>query len=470
MSATSAQYKFIEGFSSSSASPTDIWVVERDGQQYVLKIWIDKIVLDAKHNKYIDFPNVDFLRHEVEIYNYIKGNIIIPNNSRNLLSIQDSTYASFNDLLKILQTSKNKTKAQWKNNLIYNTIKLLTNPKDRIQIDGPDIMGNLQNKTIKMEYDGVLHEITATDNIIYRYICTQNMNGTSLTDYITTQIKKNNFNLKEFLNYAMLILCGGTLTLSLGGVTHNDFHYGNIMLSPHIHGPTEFHKKNYLFVTNSEIMIVNNPYTPIIYDFDRSVLKDHEYKEFEPYQYAGNCTTYHPKRDFLKFICQIYKFLIAVKTKTSSFKLQQDITDLLKNMWNELGISTNLKNQIIKISNNSCFFETPVQLSTLCMDDTLDTELASITDICSWIVSKSSYKRYPIDIILENELPNEIRQLFPTNMTDDKFKFYLIANIQFMGTFTENDKNSFIKNLSEKLLPKTKYQKFISFISKFTPM
>jgi hypothetical protein len=169
-----------------------------------------------------------------------------------------------------------------------------------------------------------------------------------------------------------------------------------------------------------------------IYDFDRAAVSRRSVVAMQqPYLInSGNCPSFHPKRDFLKQICNIYSSLkwlenqgdelpLALRTFRSQMMLRMVLDDALEDE--------------IKESDSRCWLQSKTGgVSTLCRDDQLATGLAEPADMVQWMLDQTAYRRFPLTAIAQNgDVFQKFRQQIPAT-EPAAVREYLAANTQFL--------------------------------------
>jgi len=430
-------FEFIEGYSANSASPTDIWKVRKksDGKYFIIKIFVIQLNLDKY---YLNTEDSALLLHEQNVYKYLKKDVVVEENARNILPLYSEGSMTYKQLLNILTTSKKNSKEQLESNFIYNLLALIFKHTSRIAVSEKnskiDLSYLYNYEYNKKQYVLNLHDCT------YGYICTPAINQLTLSDYFSKE-----FDMRKIMRYIFLVFLN-TMILSANGINQNDLHWGNILMSNKFYGYTEYYNKDYLLIFGNLVLVIRNTYIPIIYDFDRSAVNGQEIKLLKGYEYAGNCPNFHPNRDVLKTICNIYHYL---EDKRSQDKSNSGFyKDIQHRMLQTLVKKQSLREAIIDSSNASCWFETNANVSRLCLTADLNA-LESTQQMMSFTLQYADYDMYTTDIFnSDSNIPKNVESLF-SNYKGSKLNQYIKANTQFVGVVAPDDKDKILKKIGK---------------------
>lgn len=300
-------YRLIQGYSSRSASPTDIWQFQRDdGVLCIGKVYIQKI-----KNKPIE--SAIFLDREAYIYQQIsKRNQ--PCNDKFFVQFSDFlTNLSVDDLLKYVRQIQGVGREYLLENLIRSIWYMKTQPigffRTPISLDEvfrarPPLleMEEALNKERLLNIRfGIIITIETEHSTLYDYL----ERAEERIDLLEAQKPKKKFqwlrkqvkpplppegNIVSVLFYAISVL-------SNLGFNQNDMHWGNVLVERNAM------KVPYFIVFQDTCFKITNPDIPKLFDFDRGVERGKDFALLERYEQSGTCTFYHPYRDLLRAIC-----------------------------------------------------------------------------------------------------------------------------------------------------------------------
>ena len=94
---------------------------------------------------------------------------------------------------------------------------------------------------------------------------------------------------------------------SSSGMNHNDLHLGNILMDARMSSETPI--AGFVLPSNNQILFVNTPQVPRVFDYDRSTTEDMPNKLEDWLQEYGQTNEFYPLKDFLKVSCQIIEIL-----------------------------------------------------------------------------------------------------------------------------------------------------------------
>ena len=103
---------------------------------------------------------------------------------------------------------------------------------------------------------------------------------------------------------------------------------------------------------------------PIIYDFDRSVMRGQDAKWLTPYAWTGNCTFFNKNRDLIKGICE-FSLIVYTLRDTSDVPILEDYDKLFDECYMAVK-SPALKESIYT---GECFFSQGEGKSALCTEN-----------------------------------------------------------------------------------------------------
>jgi hypothetical protein len=203
----------------------------------------------------------------------------------------------------------------------------------------------------------------------------------------------NNFNqlstdAKKFMNI-MWVVFTTIACMSRVGINQNDLHWGNILFDKNYYGRTRFHKKKYIMCYNDDKILIDLPATPVIYDFDRASKEGVSMAILSRYRAGGNCPEYHKKRDFMRTLCIMYKYVSYFANEPGSDPLYKKIQ---REIYTVLIKKDNIRKQFDDQNDMSCWMSEGFN-SVQCSDNDLNNGLEDINLILSWIKSYTSFKK-----------------------------------------------------------------------------
>lgn len=396
-------FRIVEGIPSKSASSTDMFIVRdnRNEKVYFLKMFIDHYTLNIKTLTTIKKSSkitidTEQLVREIQFYKTLREKIIIPHNVRNLICIQGEGSFSTSEYIDLILKSTKLSYNQVLQNAKENTLYMLYLKDSREPIDSkrPEISFIENNYPVSEN-----SWIDFSQPFFYRFMITPKIQSLSLDKGLAKELERG-MNAKEFMNYMFIVFLTNYILASYG-LNQNDQHWGNILMDESYSGASRLHKKHYLIVYDQEVILIQNRYMLYMYDFDRSV---QEGKRFDVLNdpnlvSGGNCPDYHPKRDFIRTICNIYRFIQEEeKSDYMDFaSIQSDILGFVSNpRLREL-----IKKDYHEVQ-NSCLLQDFDKISVSCKPNLLK-DVASNVEILEWALSKTDYKRFRISELLDVE-------------------------------------------------------------------
>ena len=414
--------KAVKGQKSTSQSTSDIIFCDYSSGLYsgdvVLKLFINKYKETTKSTLTDNtFYRVKLLENELILYKQIKT-FIDKTNNRNLLylysSIEFKDADEYFNFLKQSQlktdTGKLLTDIQITRNIINNS-QYMINKNIRVR---NSINYDSSNNIIPFSYSQYTFNRDNIDITIdmkkntYKGIITRKSSGKTFTEYL--QKVKNSISVNDLMNYIFIILL--TLDrLSEIGINQNDCHWSNIFMENDYNGIGIKNLKKYFIIYNNTIIFNENMYTPVIFDFDRGVVKN----QFNPYlndafppdfapRTAGNCPLFNKKRDIVRNICHLFKFCKEVIDNTTNPHKKE-----YKNLYKELKEIV-LKNdrQIINIFENcnksDCWFnmgecgrDVDRNMDSYLCDDTFLNHISNNNEILRWTLDKTKFQKFTFD-------------------------------------------------------------------------
>lgn len=461
------RYRIIKGLSKSSssgagASPTDLFIVKdtETNKEYVFKVFIEEYTIIQKNNRQMYIqpgPDTIDLIHEIRMYKTLRESIIIPYNVRNLLCIHGDGKFVLKDYVQLVTRSTSLTELQALNNVVQNTKSMLKFP------DSKQVVITESNPVSSIEAEFLIDKkyiIDIKQPILYHAISTPRLNPLFIDACIDPEHKKATSS-KEFMNYIFLVLVTEFI-LSGFGFNHNDLHAGNIYLDKTYFGPSEHHKRVYLLVYNTHVLLINNEYIPYIYDFDRSIQKNKSRKSLRDDNFiaGGNCPRFHPKRDFVRTLCMVYQFI-----QVYNLKHIPDFSVIQYEILNNLMSSPKLRKIIEKDESFMCFMRDSDNVSVSCKDVHIDT-VKKREDILDWALKKTSYSYFTFEHLEDVEKRQtsspyykqvtKVLNEFKEGMNPTPVSVY--ANIQFVYPqdflYWDNDdrRSSFVNRIYQQLV------------------
>jgi hypothetical protein len=395
MSSWLNRFQLVEGFKSSSASRTDIWEVKdtQTGSRYIFKSFVSEFqTFDRRSSRIIpQIPlSADLLIHELNVYRSLRTRLIDPPevNARNVLCIAGDGQFDAKELFEFVQKNRPElSRANIQYNIYENLLFLLrlSKTRNRESITLKRSTPTIQKKDLEIPFGNV--DVVRLDlPIQYRCFFTPKIDRLSLADAIENGTIRS---LDACMRYVYLLFVTLLLTSSVG-VNQNDLHWGNILLSQNYYGPNAYHKRVYFLVFNDRLILIDNPYIPFLYDFDRAAIQNKIIPALEEnkdmYSRGGNCPRYNPKRDFVKMLCCLWHYLrILSRVDATARTYQNEIMTLL--------IRDETVRQAIRNSHDACWMTTADDSnSVLCLDEHLNTGISSRAGIVQWASERCSYK------------------------------------------------------------------------------
>jgi hypothetical protein len=283
-----SQYTFVKGHSSNTSSPTDLYIVEKDGVRYFIKAFI----ISNTHTEYL-------LLHEITYY--LLTTILYEKKViRNVVPIaQYSKKCS-------LQNLQDLVGPQYANNVVRNMYMITKRPNPKyptpilpVSSDGPqydaeEAARSLEGKAYGFIMTRVVDPITASQTPI------------TFHEYMSGE----NYTYAEFIQYYAQILY--TIIVFAGnGFNHNDLHVANILMDKYHDGETQFCKYECRNTGALEPLVfyTNTRYIARIFDFDRSTWSDFPNVALDAdpaNRRNGQSPRFMYKTDILKFTCVLF--------------------------------------------------------------------------------------------------------------------------------------------------------------------
>jgi hypothetical protein len=453
-------FRIVQGIPSKSASASDIFIVKdlRNNKVYFLKMFIDHYTLNTKTPTKIKMEtritiDTEQLVREIRFYKTLRERIIIPHNVRNLICIQGDGAFTTTEYMDLVLKSTKLTANQVARNVKENTLFMLYQAENREPIDIVRPESSFTEDNYAMSVNSW---VNFSQPFFYRFMITPKIQSLSLDKGLVKELDRG-MNAKGFMNY-MFILFLTQYIMSCYGLNQNDLHWGNILLDDSYFGSSSLHRKNYLLVYNEEILLIQNRYILFMYDFDRSVKQGEFFSVLNDPNLisGGNCPDYHPKRDFIRTLCNIYRF-IRDESKSNVSEFSEIQSDILTKFISNPHIRDLIKKDHHQ-NQNSCLLQDFDKVSLSCKPNLLK-EVASNFSILNWSLSKTDYKRFTISELLDVEKNRKqstyysnvksILNVFSTSFAGDRAES-IYANIQFFNSSdieywnTNNRKTSFV--------------------------
>lgn len=388
------RFQLIEGFKSGSASRTDIWDVKdlETGARYIFKSFVSEFqTFDRRSSRIVaQIPlSADLLIHELNVYRSLRTSLIEPPevNARNILCVVGDGQFDAKELFEFVQKYRpDLSRANIQYNIYENLLFLLrlSKARSREPLTLKRQVPVLQQRDLEVPFGNV--DVVRLDlPIQYRCFFTPKIDQLSLADAIESG-KVNS--LDSCMRYMYLLFLTLLLTSSVG-VNQNDLHWGNILMSQNYFGPSAYHKRIYFLVFNDRLVLVDNPYVPFLYDFDRAAIQNKVVPGLEENKYmysrGGNCPKFNPKRDFVKMLCCLWHYLrILSRSESKARTYQDEIMTLL--------IRDETVRDAIRNSHDACWMTTADDSdSVLCIDSHINNGISSRSGIIQWVSERCSY-------------------------------------------------------------------------------
>lgn len=441
------------GFDSNSASPTDILLVQPIVGKLVMKMYVIQAILkDGVSYNLMDVDHED-LDFEVEIYKRLKKELIDDPilQVRNIIPYIETVEFSFEmlraKLIMDFQTQGSPlTVNQISNNLIENTLIMLK------ILTGPGVRRKKINRAGNNSSPSFIYSLSPytfdVRSVIYRGIVTANGGSYKFTDYL---LRGANLQYTDIMRYFGLILIA-IRAMAKKGVNQNDLHFGNILMSEELTG-LGFQLKKYFLYYKEYLFLIDQEYTPFVYDFDRSSLQNNPAginNRLVGLEHGGNCPSFHLKRDLAKVVCSFYNHVSIRQQKPPNGTIApMDPVEEKKLNKGADFIHNNFVRGEIKdsfASGASCFMH-PVGQSSLpsdmCSDDQLNQNVTTWDIAISWVLSEGKFtsikwseRTSPGNINTYRQMLQEAniaRQMQGYTIDD-----YLSANFQWVGDGSMN--------------------------------
>jgi hypothetical protein len=292
--------KTVKGLKSTSASPSDTWIVDfKDDITYnnkpiskgFLKIFIDPENLE----KMFKTPEKLALKYELNIYKHIIDKIIkykiCPNFVKYISCGENCSYENLFNILKKLNISTGKEIKpediiiKLNRNLYY----IYKEKKDRPAIESSEILPLLR----PVHFDSL--------PLKYNIIMLENMDDSmTLHTWLYTFARRPEEYDREIWNILFQI-AAACYAMSLSKLVHNDLHSSNIFIKDL--GKEEI----FMYIINDRKIVIKTRYQPLIYDFDRGYTQ-----KFGANSFLNNlcnkysqCNMFVENKDIIKILCYV---------------------------------------------------------------------------------------------------------------------------------------------------------------------
>jgi hypothetical protein len=392
------RFKIVQGFKSDSASRSDIWesMDTQTGKSVIFKVFMYEFQSSEKttSEEYTEIPhNREGFLHEINVYQTLREYLIDdPSvNCRNILCIVGDGTFTHNDLYAALKRDTTLSAQNIEYNLNQNLrflIHLKEKPRYSITRElkkAPKLKASQWAIQLK---DG--RTVRLDLPVLLGCFITPKIDQLSIED----AIEKKVIRIPECFRYLFVIFIT-LLLMSSVGVNQNDLHWGNILLSKTYVGPSPRHKKHYFMVYNDQIILIDNPMIPIIYDFDRTSINHKRISTLEYnkdfYATGGNCPRFHAKRDFVKSLCCMFQYCNRLRATHPPAEEEAVLRQIQTEILGGLIKSEQVREAILR-SNEACWMSTVNQdNSILCFDRDLLHGVVSRQAIIDWCFSKCNY-------------------------------------------------------------------------------
>ncbi len=413
-----------------TGSSSDMYIVENKytGNESFLKLAVKKTDQGETPEYYHLFEN------EKRVYKYLKKELIDKYHVRNILPVENEgnmTYDQWFQLVRDSPITRDLSDSQIDQNLLLITEFMIEERDNHRPVDS-----NRQLKPL-----GVIQNI---DKFRYSYIITPLIKG----DYPNfTSLLADISSVQEMCKYMSIVLFAIYQLLNVG-VNHNDLHFGNILVRNFL--PYDFESKTYLLVTPETTFIVVLPYTLVLFDFDRSVVKNKYNPYLEDYALYGNCPNFHPRRDVLKVICNLYRLNKYIHDANLTVD-HSEIMNFLNYMLEKLISDEYIRERIRDTTN--CFLEMDDDFAIGCREEYLDQGVSSIGRALGFFLRHANFKQVSTQDLIENnpialglatkKLSRDFSERF--TKTYPNLNRFVKANIQFIKPF--KGQKTLVKNI-----------------------
>ena len=419
-------WEFEKGFSANSAGTNDIYLVRNreTGLKSIMKIHLDSMVVDSEDKEFLTHS-----KDRMEEYVYrITSEFVFNRISPNFVLYYDSGHScDFQTLCKFV--GKGECTKDVKGRLIRNLAYLLCSSGGRPSIDtGDNIIDNKLQMRCRQQFinrigvlssDGstvyynngkqinteniysVPFNVNEVRNILkldtkFGYIALENIEGTTLQELFSqNKIGENMIDVVSILLYNVNIL-------SEYGISHNDLHLGNVMVTQK---PRKDELRYQVYANvyenkdtdESEVnmfVIDNNAGFLRIFDYDRSTIKGLVNKGTNKY------FTYDKRRDLVMLACSIYK-----SAKNDS--VTEGLLSLIFEPISYKNIATYMEDSINKTDCFTVGSDLPENKISFLMS-LISLDVVDIINKWSDSVSKMTYEENMIDKFLAQTDDNDV--------------------------------------------------------------
>ena len=240
----------VVGLKSKNASPTDIWVLNFKGEELfegnvlesvVMKFWLYPPTREDMYSL------IGGLNYEIQVYKQIKR-LIDKNICGSFVKYITSGYCTGNTL----QSFPGVVKSNFNRNATFMDEGYEERPS--VNTNFKDVLTLSKNSKNKTEYQDYSYRN-------FGVLCTEALHGGSFDTYI----EKNGYNDNSY-SIIFQVLCA-CFAMANNGITHNDLHTGNILLTEI--SPTTIYYK----FSNGLTLGLSVGIKAKIFDFDRSFSK-----------------------------------------------------------------------------------------------------------------------------------------------------------------------------------------------------
>lgn len=337
-------FAFVRGFHSSSASPSDIYLVQdkKTDRRYIMKLFL---------------ASDSMLNYEAKMYQSVQKNIL----GKQISPFFVGFYKKINNIkfdeLKIWLNKyvKKDIDTRLRRNILYMyTVLMYPEYIDRFfPIGRPaiDQFDELENSAKEM--------LQETSKLTFAAILTNEVQDNVDLFNTVYDLKKEQF--RQIPGYIAMVLTG-LYALNSIKITHNDIHHGNIFMSNKYRPDKSGTAKSLVIGFDQYIFFIYpGDKAPFIFDFDRATKEDDENKMVDEFSRYGQCSDFNARRDILKFMCEMIRSM--------------DEKACIK-WYYELLFGSNVSNPKVKkliksIDRGDCFFSNREE-SYLCINDYLD--------------------------------------------------------------------------------------------------
>lgn len=434
-SALLEHFEFVKGALSSSASRTDFWIIrhKQSRQKYMLKIFVNSIKGERVKQAY------ERQEHEVKVYATLNHYLIQQENVRNILFYSGYGTILFRQLIDFVWESRpnNLSRKEIEHNLMQITRYMARKISKRsTRIDTvPEI---------------VEPHFINPKSLIYSYIVTEYISYQKDFGDFIDEYKK--LTVPVICNY-MAVICTTLFQMAQIGINQNDLHFGNILinLSPNKFGPNEYFQRIHLLVFANKTYIVDNPYTPLIYDFDRASIHAQHTDFLTQYKFGGNCPNFHEKRDFVRFICCAYH---ALHEYTSESKEHTTVIQKFADKMLDTLVSNSKIRVIMRNDEMDCYLEKPDKEDSFQCDKAIEHYVAQNNQILSFFLKHSNLEHVSTSALLKKD--SQALRIVTRRLESNFYKkgeeyLYLVKNIQFVGYFSKTQRETLIQNVYNRL-------------------